>query len=78
MTVVIEGPGRKLEATTDADGHYEARGLPPGSYLVVVLRRDDTPPRDLGDALAPRENPTATVEVEAGKTTARDFSLDVD
>ena len=78
MTVVIEGPGRKLEATTDADGRYEARGLPPGRYLVVVLRRDDAPPRDLGDAFAPRENPTATVEVEAGKTTARDFSLDVD
>jgi len=78
MTVVIEGPGRKLEATTDADGHYEARGLPPGRYLVVVLRRDDAPPRDLGAALAPRENPMAKVDVEAGKTTARDFSLDVD
>jgi len=78
MTVAVDGLGRKFEATTDVDGRYEVRGLPPGRYVVTVLRREDAPPRDLGVAFSPRENPTANVEVKVGETTARDFTIDLD
>jgi hypothetical protein len=78
MTVAIEGGGRQVEATTDVDGRYEARGLAPGRYVVTVMRRDEAPPRDLGQALTPRANPSAAVEVNAGAATTRDFALEVD
>jgi protocatechuate 3,4-dioxygenase beta subunit len=78
MLVQVEGVGASRSATTDLDGRYEVRGLLPGNYVVTVIRRDEAPPRDLDSALAPRENPTAQVEVAAGATTPRDFEVDLE
>jgi carboxypeptidase family protein len=78
MLVEVEGGGATRSATTDVDGRYEVRGLPPGRYVVTVIRRDEAPPTDLGAALEPRENPTANVEVVVGETTPRDFDLEID
>ena len=78
MLVEVAGVGATRSATTDIDGRYEVRGLPAGRYVVTVVRRDEAPPTDLGAALAPRENPTASVEVVVGETTPRDFDLEVD
>jgi len=78
MLVQVAGDGARRSATTDLEGRYDVRGLLPGRYVVTVLRRDEAPPRDLESALAPRENPTANVDVVAGTTTARDFDLEVD
>lgn len=78
MLVRVEGGGASRAATTDLEGRYVVRGLPPGRYVVTVVRRDEAPPRDFTSALAPRENPTAAVEVVAGQTTPRDFELELE
>ena len=47
---------------TDADGYYEIQELPPGMYLLIVIKKDYKPG-------------IAKVEVEAGVTTTKDFKL---
>ncbi len=77
--VSLKGPQQTLALTTDAQGRYEARGLPPGMYQLTVTATgfstqvskdnevtiDHTSSLDLTLSLGQE---TTTVEVEGGAT----------
>ena len=74
-TVLIQAPALKeqREVTTDANGRYDAPGLPAGSYNITVSRRGYV---TLAYGQTRPFQPGREVEVRAGQTNDRiDFAL---
>nr|WP_201470565.1 carboxypeptidase regulatory-like domain-containing protein [Microbacterium hydrocarbonoxydans] len=37
VTIMIDGPDRRQQVTTDAEGNYGLGGLPPGTYTITIV-----------------------------------------